>query len=45
VDRVEAKAILAAEVEKLRARSYSELVERLRDTQETFEMTASGSPS
>jgi hypothetical protein len=39
VDKVEASAILAAEVEKLRARSYSELVARLLDRQETFEVT------
>jgi hypothetical protein len=39
VDKVEARAILGAEVEKLRACSYSELVERLLDKQETFEVT------
>jgi hypothetical protein len=38
MDKVEAKALLAGEIEKLRARPYSELVERLLDKQETFEV-------
>lgn len=40
MDKAEAKGILAAEIEKLRANSYSELVERLLDSQDTLEVTA-----
>jgi hypothetical protein len=40
VNKVEAKAVLAAELEKLRACSYDELIGRLLDKQETLEVTA-----
>jgi hypothetical protein len=40
VNKVEAKAILATELDKLCACSYEELVGRLLDTQETLELTA-----
>jgi hypothetical protein len=39
VDKVEARATVAAEVEKLRECSYPELVERLLGRQETLEVT------
>lgn len=41
MDKVEARAVLGDEVEKLRACPYSDLVERLLDKQETFEVTGS----
>ena len=38
MDSVEAKAVLGAELTKLRALSYTDLVERLLDRHETFEV-------
>jgi len=40
MDKPEASAILATEVQKLRKRPYCDLVRRLLDKQETFEVTA-----
>jgi hypothetical protein len=40
MDKAEASATLAIEVQKLRKRPYCELVRRLLDKQETFEVTA-----
>jgi hypothetical protein len=40
MDKAEAGAILATEVQNLRTRPYFELIRRLLDEQETFEVTA-----